>query len=184
MPHLPKISKRVGIITHGERISVVASTADTMLIRIPPNSTGTPLSFDCNYGLDQAPSDDLNLQYILAAYDIDNSPDASSLRDGSLWQAIQHWEILSSVGAVQTLEREKTFFFGRSFPNISIAQRTRNYGFAFAQRHNTSVTSLASLNLIVQIDYIIRTYGNDMATFTDFDTPNSEGLFAEDMWVS
>jgi len=139
-------------------------------ITIPPQSVSRPLQLQVWYGLADEPGDGEDIEIYLAAIDVANLPDVSSIRQTAEWMAAQRW-IQAGVPAntVQTLSKDGMIFLSQPTANLSLVQRIRDFAWVFLGTSTTNTDSTIKLlaTLTVQHTILQRTWRSDSYKWSD-----------------
>jgi len=162
--------KRKGFTEAGFAMSSGVITLLERLIWVPRLGTVTPLEFDVSYGLNANVTAALRMQWFLVMVDVDNLPSLEAVAERSIWNSFQHYQFYSSVGILQSMDRDLADFFNpSSFSYTEVANFTTRSAIALVAEEGGTKSINFSGVIVWQEVLIQRVFGGDSATFDESD---------------
>lgn len=164
---------------------VVLSVQDTpvvqnQIVAVPPFTEVIPTEMDLAWGLDTDITTDLMLEMYLGVVDIDNPPEATSIRSDNAWGDAQNWRVASGSFTlpVETLSHlDPRFFHPKAWANLDVGARSsRRFLCLVAITDGQPVSILAVGNIRWTEIITQRRFGDDNA-YADVNDPKD---FADD----
>lgn len=155
------------------------------LQQIPPWAKVSLRQYQIWFGIIDALADNDDLDIFLAFVDVDNLPDFQALIEGALWQAHQKWDAIGTPASfVQAMSQDRLSWEAADAPqveNTTVDQRKQVQALAIILGDTLQANLIKAVGTVdVDVEYTVRTWGNDMTTFIDGNQRNSEGMVVED----
>lgn len=164
--------------------SAGAVVIHSILERVPPWARLFIRQFQIWFGHQGTIADDEEFDIFLSYLDVEQVPDASSLIASAIWQGHQRFEeVGTGANMLQTMERDNMQWSKEDAPqleNTTVSQRRIVSALAILVSATMSKTVEAVGTVDLDVEHIVRTWGNDAYTWNSANGKNPEGLMWEE----
>lgn len=155
----------------------------SLIMNVAPLSRTILREFQIWAGANAQPGDASDYRFFLSFVEPDNLPAVGSMIVDAIWQGRQHWENAGTpANLVQTFLQDAVRWDenGPDFSSIDVETRTVLTALALVISNDHTGSTAASGVVLVDLEYLVRTWGNDSNTWNDANNRNSEGLLWEE----